>query len=211
MRVALFVGLAGCGASTSGGVDGSVSTSDGGQSDAGPSDSGVVTDGGASDGGTATPCASYCASIQANCTAANVQYPSLGSCLGSCAGFASGAATGNTLECRAYHANAAGSDAATHCPHAGPAGDGVCGANCDGFCSVAAAACTGNNLIYASTDVCKTECLGFASVTARYNSTLTSGNSYACRMYHLSIAATAGGSQAATHCPHIKAVSAVCN
>ena len=30
----------------------------------------------------------------------------------------------------------------THCASAGPAGSGVCGANCDGFCEVMMSLCT---------------------------------------------------------------------
>jgi hypothetical protein len=146
----------------------------------------------------------------ANCTGANAQYSTTDSCLGACAAFPAGtigATGGNNLECRAYHAtNSAGAGATTHCPHAGPAGDGVCGSNCEGFCTVALAKCPA---IFADMTACTTACGGFASNTARYNSTVTSGNSFSCREYHLSVAAT-GPSQATTHCGHIAATSATC-
>ena len=229
--VGLFaVVLVGCGETPSTMTDGSVTVTDGGGKtdsgtpvvdsgmmvvDAGRVDSGMPgVDAGTVDAGTPATCAAYCASIQANCTGNSAQYGTVDTCLGSCAGFMAGtigAQAGNNLECRAYHAKAAQGDATTHCPHAGPAGDGVCGANCDGFCAIQAAACTAGNVQFASIDACKTACNGYTGATARYDSNTTSGDSFKCRMYHLSVSATPGGSQATTHCPHIAATSAACH
>ena len=146
----------------------------------------------------------------ANCTGANAQYSTTDSCLGACAAFTQGtlgATGGNNLECRGYHANnAAGAGATTHCPHAGPAGDGVCGSNCESFCTVALAKCPA---IFADGTACTNACGAFASNTAHFNSTVQSGNSFSCREYHLSVAAT-GPTQATAHCGHIAAVSAPC-
>lgn len=50
-------------------------------------------------------------------------------CAAQCAAWYPGnvADAGNdTVGCRLYHAGAAGDDAATHCPHAGPDGGAVC-------------------------------------------------------------------------------------
>jgi hypothetical protein len=171
------------------------------------SDSGTTTDAG-TDAGTAAPtCASYCTTVMANCTGANSQYANEASCLGSCSAFTqgtTGATSGNSLSCRAYHAGAAPSDAALHCPHAGPAGDGACGGNCESFCTIAVAKCSAN---FANTAACTAACMGFAMNTARYTSATTSGDSFSCRMYHLSVAATDTAS-ATTHCPHTTAASA---
>ncbi len=219
--------FAGCGSPTTPTGDSGVTTDAGTTTDAGAkdaggnnndagsvADSGTATDAGTTDAGVAAAtCATYCANIQANCTGANIQYNNADSCLGACAAFmqgAAGATSGNNLECRAYHAKAAQALPATHCPHAGPSGDGVCGNNCDGFCAIALNACTGANTQFASENACQTACTGFANASAHYNSTTTSGNSFACRMYHLSVAATAGGGQANTHCPHIPASSPPC-
>ena len=173
-------------------------------------DAGSTADAG-SDAGTAAPtCASYCTSVMANCTGANAQYSTPAACLGSCSAFAAGttgATSGNSLGCRAYHAGASPSDAALHCPHAGPAGDGACGTNCESFCTIAIAKCAGT---FTDLAACTTACGAFAMNTARYNQSTTSGNSYACRMYHLSVAATDSAS-ATTHCPHITTVSSTCN
>ncbi len=166
------------------------------------------TDAGRTDAGTGAPtCASYCTTVMANCVGANAQYANEASCLGTCSAWmagASGATSGNSLACRAYHAGAATADLALHCPHAGPAGDGSCGSNCEGFCTVATAKCATQ---FATAGDCTTACTGFAMNTARYNSSTTSGNSYACRMYHLSVAAT-DATQAATHCAHTTTASA---
>ena len=147
----------------------------------------------------------------ANCTAGNAQYSNLDSCLGACAAFPAGtvgAMGGNNLECRAYHAtNAAGGGAALHCPHAGPAGDGVCGGNCESFCTVALAKCPA---VFADMTACTTACTGFGMNSAHYNSSAPTGNTFTCREYHLSVAAT-NATQATTHCGHIAAISATCN
>lgn len=161
-------------------------------------------------GGAALTCDAYCTSITANCTAGNAQYfqgTDMGkaSCMASCAGFPEGTAAdmaGNTLGCRTYHAGAAGSDAATHCTHAGPGGEAVCGNDCDGFCSIAMEVCAGT---YADMGACMTECATFAT-DVKYNATVMSGNNLSCRLYHLTAAAV----DAATHCPHITAASAPC-
>jgi hypothetical protein len=161
-------------------------------------------------GGGTPSCADYCADITANCTAANGQYfdnmdGGMAACMTSCAGFDVGAGTdtsGNTLGCRAYHAGAAMGDPATHCTHAGPGGDTACGMNCEGFCAVAMSVCGST---YADEAACMTECATF-DATVKYNTTVTSGNNFACRLYHLTAAAT----DAATHCPHITAASAPC-
>jgi hypothetical protein len=52
-------------------------------------------------------------------------------CLSTCNGASwsigtAGATSGNSIACRTYHAGAAAGDPATHCPHAGPTGGGVC-------------------------------------------------------------------------------------
>lgn len=165
------------------------------------------TDAGADAGPTAPTCASYCATVMANCTGANKQYPNEAACLGSCSALpqgATGATSGNSLSCRAYHASAAPTDAALHCPHAGPAGDGACGGNCESFCTIAVAKCSSN---FADVNACTTACNGFAMNTVHYTDATTSGDSFACRMYHLSVAATDTAS-ATTHCPHTTTASA---
>lgn len=159
--------------------------------------------------GQAQTCASYCALIGGNCTAANQQYPDTTACMATCMHIAPGTAadtSGNTLGCRIYHADAAGANPGLHCRHAGPGGDGACGANCAGFCTLVMAACAGQaTQPYPDMNTCLASCNGFA-VTPTYSTSTTSGNSLACRLYHAVAASTAPG----IHCPHTAATSATC-
>ena len=118
--------------------------------------------------------------------------------------------SGNNLECRNYHAGAAAGSQANadlHCPHAGPAGDGACGTNCQGFCGIVQAVCTGANQQYTTPTVCETACATFGNVGGRYTNTSTqSGNNYQCRVYHVSVAANPGNSGG----PALDAAARVC-
>ena len=49
---------------------------------------------------------------------------------------------GNTVDCRLTYANKAYAEPYTYCTWAGPGGDGKCGTNCEGFCTLMMAACT---------------------------------------------------------------------
>jgi hypothetical protein len=161
------------------------------------------------DAATLPTCAAYCTAIQANCTGGNQQYTDLDTCLDACAGFPVGAladTSGNTVGCRTYHAGAAEGGPETHCRHAGPGGAGLCGTNCEGFCAIAAVACTGANLQYASTTECMAECAGFAD-DEPYDTADTGGDTLACRLYHL----TAATQNPGLHCGHIVEASDVCN
>jgi hypothetical protein len=159
-------------------------------------------------------CADYCAAIMGACTGANAQYSSMAACMGSCAAFPVGTAgqvTMNTLQCRAYHTTAAVGDPGLHCVHAGPGGGGTafCGTNCEGFCAIAASACTGGNEQWADTAACMTDCAMFPD-TEPYDTSDTGGDSLACRLYHLTVASE-GMMSANTHCDHIALVSTTCN
>ncbi|HEU4583184.1 MAG TPA: hypothetical protein VFS67_33220 [Polyangiaceae bacterium] len=101
-------------------------------------------------------CEKYCALVMQSCTEGNLVYESAGQCLAVCKAFPLGKAeeTGNkpgenTVACRRYHAYAAlGLEGPViHCPHAGPTGDGHCGApaeedNCFSYCRILKRACT---------------------------------------------------------------------
>ncbi len=158
---------------------------------------------------TAGPtCTAYCEAIEDNCTAGNDQYFSLAACLESCSHIPDGNAAdmvGNTVGCRTYHAGVAAGDPVTHCHHAGPTGAGVCGSPCDSFCTIAMGACTGANQAFPSMADCQTACSGFDMGPA-YSATSSNGDSYACRMYHLTNAAV----DPAGHCSHIAANSPTC-
>jgi hypothetical protein len=157
---------------------------------------------------TIPKCTNYCNTIQSACVGANQQYPSNAECLHSCAGLPRDATTsGNTMGCRSTHADLAVGDPILHCPHAGPAGDGVCGANCESFCSLAATTCVGGNQQFGDPTDCKAKCGAFGNVGDRYTTANVTGDTFACRMYHLTLATVDPG----THCPHIAPVSTACH
>jgi hypothetical protein len=147
----------------------------------------------------------YCDTIQAACTGANAQYPNANQCLATAVAFAPGAnaseMTGNTLGCRIYHAQNAmiTGDVVTHCPHAGPGGNkidltvGQCGTPCESFCDLNVAVCgTDANALaanhYDNRDACIAACNGFTK-TPLYTAPAPAGNTFACRLYHLTNAA----------------------
>lgn len=168
----------------------------------------------------------YCDTIQAACTGTNAQYPTPQQCLATAAEFTMGASanemTGDTLGCRIYHAQNAmiTTDVATHCPHAGPAGNkldlamGQCSASpCEAFCNLATKVCgtdaapiTNIANRYASAAACMTAC-GTFSKTQAYVAPAPGGDTMACRVYHVTNAALFKSMNMAgpwnTHCGHI--------
>ncbi|WP_434427051.1 hypothetical protein [Nannocystis pusilla] len=145
-------------------------------------------------------CADYCANVMTNCLDPQAQYPSADSCKRACASFPAGArgdVSGNSYACRRYHTDAAATDAPTHCVHAGPSGGGACGDNCDGFCALAVSVCPGE---HPSLEACLATCAGFTD-DEEFNVGNVAGDTLACRLYHLTVAAT-GETDAAVHCPH---------
>jgi len=159
-------------------------------------------------GDTNAGCMMYCAAMMGSCSGADAQYTSVESCLGACAGMPAGdpgSTSGNSLSCRTYHAGMASIDPGVHCVHAGPSGAGACGQNCEGFCAIASAICPAE---HPSEGECATACVGIAD-TEPYNTDDAAGNTLACRIYHLMIAATSPG-DAEVHCGHTIAASPVC-
>jgi hypothetical protein len=185
-----------------GGSAGSASTSSSSSSSSGEAGAG------GSGGSVMTAAEKYCTAIMANCTGGEAQYADMASCVNSAATFPAGTAAdtkGDTLGCRAYHADAAKGAAATHCVHAGPAGGGLayCGETCEGFCDIAATTCKTE---WPDKTACKTACMAFPTAVQNYNTSLAGGNTAECRLYHATVAATDAAS-AMTHCPHTKAVT----
>jgi len=188
MVASAFLALLGCSSGTQ-------NASDAG-SDASAGDSGAK-DSSATDAG-APSCQDYCTAIMTNCTSTtdpdsglpvgNQQYTDMQNCLNSCKAMPVGAlsdTSGNTLGCRLYHATAAKSDPVTHCPHAGPAGDGTCGKDCDGFCQLAMMYCTASNnaAVFTSLADCQSTCAKFPD-TERFNIGVQADMSVACLVYH---------------------------
>ena len=178
-------------------------------SDTGTADTATGDTGSSDASGPSAACVTYCTTIMTNCTGANAQFVNMDACLGSCRGIpADTAMSGNTIGCHSYHATAAATGAAVHCPHAGPTGADVCGSPCENFCAIAMSSCTGSNSQFTSVADCMTACSGFATTPA-YSTSTTSGNSYACRLYHLTVASSSD-SMATVHCGHIVTNSPVC-
>lgn len=173
--------------------------------------------GGSGVGGAPMPldCTTYCGQIGANCTGPESQYPSDVECESVCGTFATGLEsdkTGATLGCHQYQSgDPSKQDAQGHCPAAGPLGAGVCGDACENFCAIAMAVCGGQPTPpYGSTAACLSACANYPGLDkVPYSSDVVDGDSLACRMYHLTVAA-GGVKKAGTHCPHIAAVSPVC-
>lgn len=173
---------------------------------------GTGAQGGGTGGGATTDCATLCADNVANCDSTNTQWvPGASSCEAFCTLWDQGTPgemAGDTIECRAYHTGAAASDAATHCPHGGPYGGGVCGASqCENFCAAMQLLCTGTNEQYASEAECLTACGGLADNAMPFKAdpdVLPTGATFACRGYHL----TAAALDPVTHCGHAAGVGA---
>jgi hypothetical protein len=147
--------------------------------------------------------------------------------MGTCAAFPLGAQTdtsGNTLGCRNYHLQnieVRNMPAATHCSHTGPIGGlaaaatAVCAGPaptntpCDNFCAADTKICgtnaapvTGVANRYADTAACLTACTAFIK-TPEASPTVTTGATFACRIYHLTnAAAQATPAGVNTHCGH---------
>jgi hypothetical protein len=150
-------------------------------------------------------------------------------------------ASGNTLGCRNTHIQnitVKHESPDTHCAHAGPAGGaidsatGVCGDPCANFCKLEVAVCgtldtpntnitvpagacgspagTNTNCFYQNEPDCLAKCAAFTKTPA-YSAATQSGNTFACRLYHVTNAAVS--TQAAgTHCQHTgPAPTVACN
>lgn len=163
----------------------------------------VDTDVADTDVADAPTCEKWCIRVTDACTADVAQFESENACIAFCeaSGIAPGTegdASGNTIGCRNYHADFAyAGDAtakATHCPHAGAFGGGVCGDEAETFCAIDLHVCNGANAAYASESACVTASGSWAPGTPGDSA----GDSLACREYHLGVAT----SNPAAHCPH---------
>ena len=120
----------------------------------------------------APTCEDYCRVVQTACQDEPAVYESEDQCLEVCSVLldevpgTNADRSENTLGCRYWHAHNALLDPGTHCPHAGPGGDGVCGqdasgvlGDCVSYCRLVGAACPeGFRAAYASEEACVTAC-----------------------------------------------------
>ena len=156
----------------------------------------------------AAECADYCDLIEAHCTGGFDQYSDRDSCLSTCEAMPLGdqaTHSGHTIMCRTFTAAIAELTPAFNCAKAGPGGDGTCGGNCESFCAMADEICTDDNQAFASIAECMGACT-FYNTTPVYDASRTSGDTFACRLYHL----TAASNDPRTHCAHIGPTSPVC-
>lgn len=163
---------------------------------------------------TSETCESYCSRMVSVCSGDNNPFPAdpekgvKGTCLRVCANWASGTTNGggNTLACRAKILSsareAAGAELVASCTNAGPISS-ACGGNCETFCALNVAVCTGTTSQYASETECVAQCktsmapgLETSIVNAKEG-----GNTITCRAYH-TIVASGSETDRVTHCPH---------
>jgi hypothetical protein len=195
------------GDSSDGGDDATDDTDDT-DDEGGESSTGGTTGGDGNEGNAGDACAEYCDLMSEHCGGEFAQYASAPLCEATCARMPPGTpadALGNTVGCRTFHAQLAAGSPEVHCPHAGPTGDGTCGANCESFCSLALSTCEGELAPYVDAEDCIAACDGFATEPP-YSAEVDDGDIFACRMRHLTLAAL----QPDLHCSHIGEVSPVC-
>ncbi len=153
-------------------------------------------------------CANYCELMTANCSGDNRQYRTAGQCEAVCDALdigKKGDEEGNTAYCRVHFVKEAEESPGIHCPAAGPGGDGVCGDNCESFCYLQTAICSGDDRQYPTITECVTECEEFDQSDV-YASSAGAGDTFACRLAQLVMAATSPE----VYCPNIAVESPVC-
>jgi hypothetical protein len=198
-------GSGGSGISTLGGAAGA------GGAGAGGAGAGGMAGGG---GGVNEPplCEQYCDRVQTACVDAIRQYASREACLAVCALLepgAAGVATGNTVRCRLARAQlAAGTgEPGMYCFSAGPGGAGICGDDCEGYCTLMTAKCQE----LGSYAECLSACgdvpdLSQPPDNVTFSANIDDGDSLQCRLYHVSAATL----DPDLHCTHA-AGGAPCN
>ncbi|MEM6992047.1 MAG: hypothetical protein AAF721_16170 [Myxococcota bacterium] len=156
----------------------------------------------------AVACEEYCGLVDDHCGEVAPQYPGDSVCEAVCLATALGSpgdALGNSVACRTHHALLAARSADPHCLHAGPTGDGTCGARCESFCGLALTVCQGGEAPWPDADACIESCVGWSQVP-EYRADVEDDDTYACRMRHLTLATL----QPELHCAHIGDDSPVC-
>ncbi len=139
-------------------------------------------------------CTDYCRLVQTVCTGTNVVYESSAQCMAVCALMDKGLntdTTGDTVGCRKYHSYNAISGASSHCPHAGPGGDGHCGPTCPSYCKLLSQVCpTEFSSSFKDDGDCQFKCLGIAGgADDTYFKAFSTKDTMRCRMTNVSRAA----------------------
>src|SRR5690606_26307122 len=147
-----------------------------------------------------TLCDKYCEEITELCTGELAQYRDKRQCQTVCAMFPEGDIASevneNTVSCRLRYASksryAAGVELAAYCRQAGPGGDGRCGSNCEGYCTLMKGVCTPEEAgIYRFEDdaSCMQACESLPSSSVPYSTSggeeLSDGDHVQCRLFHV--------------------------
>lgn len=161
----------------------------------------------------------YCNTIRENCTGSYQQYDAaiFGrdceklSKWGLSGWFQS---SGLSVGCHLTYAGKAAMNPAQFCDAAGPLSS-TCGTPCENFCHAAVSVCYGVDIFPPDTTIaqCLVDCQTFLpldQVPYNFSAPALSGDSLACRMHYLDVAAMALGTDAA-NCLHVATVSDVCN
>jgi hypothetical protein len=149
------------------------------------------------DGGGVS-CETYCQTIQAQCTGAEIQYASVAACTKMCATFTPGALDDeavDTLGCRQSLLTRGVSLKDVNCQSVGPAGS-VCGSACDLYCNTLSQVCLEQFATFQGD--CLAACAKIPSCGDYVADGLRDDNSMQCRIFHL----TSAASDAVTHCQH---------
>jgi hypothetical protein len=151
------------------------------------------------------PCLDYCNTVQTSCTGKSAQYASQVACLAVCEQLPAGtvgATSGNSVQCRVGRAQLAATtgEPANYCFSAGPGGGGVCGTDCDAYCTLMTAKCPTElgNLAQCRTSCSLVPDLSLPPTNLRYDASQQSGDSLQCRLFHVSAASV----DPVGHCGH---------
>jgi hypothetical protein len=139
-------------------------------------------------------CDDYCRVVTGACTKDFAVYESAAQCKRVCAALEVGKSSDaqeDTLGCRTYHAYNALDIDTSHCPHAGPGGDGHCGTdNCKPYCRLLAAACPSDFATFATEADCESACSALPGAAKDSQRTLKAAkdgtDSVQCRLLHVS-------------------------
>jgi len=149
---------------------------------------------------TTPACIDYCDDMDKNCGIESgfPQYTKRANCVSVCNAYEPGdsEAIGDNLACRAQRAKLAGGGRASEsCPDAGPASE-ACGSKCESWCKFEEKACPSTLIGDLN---CEAACAFLPSNVGFNASTMQTGNSIECRIYHVNAGLT---SNAEFHCRH---------
>lgn len=133
-------------------------------------------------------CESYCSAVMDACGGRNAVYSTEKHCLSVCKHLDPGdpiEPTGtNTVACRTRQAALAELEPDTSCRAAGPGGDGVCGTDCEGYCTLFQSVCTELDP-YKTTESCLQACSGLTDQSSFDLGADHGGDTVECRLVHV--------------------------